>query len=478
MKVEARYKALGADESHQRANELIAWLRDYGAHRINSRLIDERRTLPPYLVLDFGNHGLLGMQVEERFGGLALRNRDLARVLVQAAAIDLSVATWILICLFPGIRPIAAFGSDALREALLPQLASGRLLAGYGQTEAGAGSHFNALKTSAVPRGDGRLLIDGNKTWIGNAGWAGVLTVMAQEFDANGKRLGLSAFAVPTDRPGVRFGGELLSMGMRGVIQSEISFSNVEVDESDRIGSRARGVEVGVDSMSFSRFAIAATCIGVMKRCVQMSARFAGRRQIASGRVLAHPVVRVSLAESLAEIAAAESVLGRVADDLDAGRDVALERFALCKLVASESACRVADRNVQILASRGYDEENLAPQLLRDARVTRIFEGTSEALVSFLGASALNPRSDLHAHLRDDLAAGETADRLLEACEVLRKRPAQGGDGPWPRTWQCDLAGWAGSWALLAASLAADAARTRDASLANARDWAEARLDE
>jgi len=477
MKIESRYKALSDDASRVRGDDLIAWLRDYGSRRINSRLIDERRTIPPYLALDFGNRGLMGMQVEERFGGLALRNRDLARVLEQAAAIDLSVATFLLISLFPGVRPIAAFGSESLREELLPQLATGRLLAGYGQTEVAAGTHFNAIGTVARPCGAGRFAIRGGKTWIGNAGWAGVLTVMTQEFDETGKKRGLSAFAVRTDRPGVHFGAELLSMGMRGVIQSELSFADVEVSEADRIGARAKGLEPGLDSMSFSRFAIAATCIGSMKRCAQMAARFAGRRPIATGRVLEHPVVRIALAESLAEIAAAESLLYRIADDLDAGQGVAPERFAAAKVLASEFAYDGADRAVQILASRGYDEENLAPQYLRDARVTRIFEGTTEALIAFLGAAALNPRSDLLTHLRDDLDAGEVADRLCEAANSLRERSAGGPDEALPRTWQCALAGWAGAWALVAGSLSQDAAQRPAPESSRIAAWAAARLD-
>jgi alkylation response protein AidB-like acyl-CoA dehydrogenase len=109
MQVTSRYQPLSADASARRAAALCAWLRDYCGRRVNSRLIDERRTIPPYVVLDFGNAGLFGLQVEERFGGLALRSRDIARVLAQAAAIDLGLGTFLLTSLFPGVRPIAAF---------------------------------------------------------------------------------------------------------------------------------------------------------------------------------------------------------------------------------------------------------------------------------------------------------------------------------------------------------------------------------
>lgn len=122
MKVRRRYQSLDAEASRTRADELCAWLREYGGRRINSRLIDERRCVPPHIALDFGNQGLFGMHVEERWGGSGLRCRDFARVLEQAAAIDLGLGTWLLTSMFPGVRPIAAFARDDLKEAVLADL--------------------------------------------------------------------------------------------------------------------------------------------------------------------------------------------------------------------------------------------------------------------------------------------------------------------------------------------------------------------
>jgi alkylation response protein AidB-like acyl-CoA dehydrogenase len=471
MKVVNRYEAVSDGESRARGDALVAWLRDYAERRVNSRLIDERRCIPPHVALDFGNRGLFGVQVEERFGGLGLRNREIARVLEQAAAIDLGLGTWLLTSLFPGVRPIAAFATPRLQAEVLPLLAQGRILAGYAQTEPGAGTHFAAMsaRAQAQPRG---WSLSGEKVWIGNATWAGLLTVMAHDVDEGGRRRGLTAFAVRTEQPGVALGRELLSMGMRGMVQSEVAFHDVAVGPDAVVGERGKGLEVGVDSMSWSRFAIAATCVGAMKRCAQLMLRFASRRTIATGKLVEHPVLLASLGEVLARIRGAEGLRYRVAEVLDRGEGAAVELFAACKFVASEFLWQSADALVQSLGSRGYDEANLAPQLLRDARVTRIFEGASEPLLAFVGAAALAPSSDLYRALQAELAAPAEADALAEAVARLRARTL--GGEKLSRAWQCALAGRAGMWAVLAAALGATAGKRPPALQEHALAWARA----
>ncbi len=474
MKVESRYRPVSDTESRERGDRLIAWLREYGERRLNSRLMDERRSVPAYVGMDFGRQGIFGIQVEEKYGGLALRNREVARVLEQAAALDLGVGTFILTSLFPGVRPIASFATLGFKNEILPLLAAGRMLAGYAQTEPGAGTHFPAMSAQAVALPGGGWSLSGDKVWIGNASWAGVLAVMAHEITPEGKRRGLTALAVRVDQPGVRIGHELLSLGMRGMVQGEISFRDVQVPPEQLLGEREKGLEVGVDSMCWSRFAIAATCIGSMKRAAQLMLRFASRRQIATGRLLEHPVTRSYIGETTAQIALTESLLYQVADLLDAGTDVSVDLFAVCKIAASEFAYESADRLVQVLGSRGYDEANLAPQLLRDARVTRIFEGTTEALIAYVGSQALAANSDVYAFLRQHLGAERVADELENSVRVMRGRRLAATE--LPRPWQCALAGWAAMWALLAAAGAKDLERRKDPALARAVEWARLRF--
>src|SRR6516165_2568413 len=162
------------DVSRKRADEVISWLRQYAEERIDSRLFDERRCVPPFVILDFGNRGILGMQIPEEFGGLALSNRDFLRVIEQLAAIDLSLASLIFIHNANGIRPIVGYATEAVRAELLPLLATGRELSAFALTEPAAGSNLPGLETMALPDGVGRWRIRGVKRWNGS-GWAGVV---------------------------------------------------------------------------------------------------------------------------------------------------------------------------------------------------------------------------------------------------------------------------------------------------------------
>lgn len=473
MKVACRYEAIGDAESRTAGERVVAWLREYAGKRVNSRLIDERRTVPPYVANDLARQGVFGVQVETRYGGLALRSREIARILEQAAAIDLALGTWILVCLYPGVRPIATFAQDALKQEALPLLASGSLYAGFGQTEPGAGTNFAGMAATAVAQPGGGWRLTGDKIWIGNSSWAGLVTVIAQEVDAAGKKKGLIGLAVRPEQDGVVIGRELLSLGMRGMVQGELHFRDVRVAPEALLGERGKGMDVAVDSMSWSRFAISATSIGATKRAAQLMLRFGTRRQIATGRLIEHPVARSYLGETAAQAAVSDGFLQRIAAILDAGEGVSLELWAASKLMATEFAWLAADRLVQVLGSRGYDESNGAPQLLRDARVGRIFEGTSEALVAYLGSQALAARSDLADSLRGPLGADTVADRLDAAVAAMRKR-----EGASLRTWQVALAGWAAMWAIAAGVAAQDAERSNTAQAARTAEWAAQRFAE
>jgi hypothetical protein len=201
--------------------------------------------------------------------------------------------------------------------------------------------------------------------------------------------------------------------------------------------------------------------------------RFAGRRTIATGRLLEHPVARSYVTETVAMISTGESLLYGLARALDAGREVPVDWFAVTKTLCAEFLCTAADRMVQVLGSRGYDEANLAPQILRDARVTRIFEGTSEALFAFVGSQAMIPTSDLYALLRDELGASRVAEDLEQSVQRMRE-----GAKTASRAWQCALAGWAGSYALAHASVLADLARAPTPALERAAAWSRQRFDE
>ncbi|WP_171163521.1 acyl-CoA dehydrogenase family protein [Streptomyces sp. I05A-00742] len=452
----ARIRTASAEDSRGRADAQIAWLRDYAGRRVNSLLIDERRCIPPYIALDFGNAGLFGLLIEEEYGGQALRFADIARVLEQLAAIDVGLGTWHLTSVFPGTRALSAWGTPELKAGWLTGLASGRLLGAYGQTEPETGSDFTRITTRARPAPHGWTL-SGHKYWVGNGSWASVATILCRLVDEQDAPARLVAFAVPLDVPGVRFGEEHLSLGLRGMVQSGLTFDTVALDRSLLLGE-GEGIQVAVDSMAMTRFALAAAALGATRRVLQLALRFSTRRTLAGRRLCERTVTREALGEMCAYTAIGESLVYGLAEQLDQGRPVALESVTAAKVMTSEWLGQAADRLLQLLGGRGYDEANPAARLYRDVRVYRIFEGATEALLDFLGTRALTQPERIAALIADE----QVAARLAEA---LAAGPATDHDR------QRALAGPALAWAFAVAAV-----RARPPSGPHAAAVAEARF--
>jgi acyl-CoA synthetase (AMP-forming)/AMP-acid ligase II/alkylation response protein AidB-like acyl-CoA dehydrogenase/acyl carrier protein len=430
--------------SCERADAAIAWVRDYAARRLDSRLADARRSLAPHVLLDFGAHGLLGLQAPRAAGGLALATRDLVRVMAQLAAIDLTLATLVGVHNGLGLRPLLRFAPEPLRAQWLPLLAGGRQLAAFALSEPQAGSNPRAIGTRAE-RVDGGWRLDGDKHLIGLAAWAGVLTVFARAFDSGGRALGTVALLVPADAPGLSHGAEALTMGMRAMPQSAVRFERVFVPDAQVLGEPGAGWDVAQDAMGFARLGIGALCVGAIKRCAQLMARYAQRRDIAGGRLVENPVTLLRLYDLDCALRAAEALVDALACAIDAGEPMPLDACSACKCVLSELLWEAVDRLMQMLGGRGYLENNLAPQLLRDARVLRILEGPSEALYTHLGALARLPGNPI----------AQAAERL-----ALPGRPA------WPAqlpaqgsgAWQDARNGEFAAWTLLAAAARGESA--------------------
>lgn len=411
--------------STARADEVIGWLRGYAERRIDSRLIDERRTIPPYIVLDFGNHGLLGLMAPLDAGGLALSHRDVFRVLGQLAAIDLTLASFVGVHNALGLRPLLRYASPAQKEALLPLVAQGRELASFAFTEPAAGSNPTAIEATARPDGHDGWLIRGSKKWIGTAAWSGVIHVFTHLVDAAGARRGITAFCVRQDAPGLVEGAEELTLGMRGMVQNTVHLNDVRVGPEDVLGEVGQGMLIAQDIMEFGRIAIAASAVGVMMRAGQLMTRYASRRGIATGRLLDSFVSRERLTELTVETTALELLVEQFAGWLDAGEEVPKECFAAVKVLAAEGCYRAVDRLMQMLGGRGYIETNLVPQMLRDARLLRIFEGPTETMQMFVGARVATGNSEFVRFLRR-LGGAAVATELDELASDMHARRVDG----------------------------------------------------
>lgn len=457
-----------ADVSRRRADALMEWLRAYAEVRIDSRLFDERRCVPPYVILDLGNRGLLGMQIPEAFGGLALRYVDFFRVLEQLSAIDLSLASLVFIHNANGIRPIMGYATPSKRAELLPILASGRELSAFCLTEPVAGSNLPNLETTATPDGRGGWRIRGAKRWNAS-GWAGIVSVFARTVGEAGRLGQVTGFVVRQGMPGLRVGPESLTMGVRSIMQNSLFFEDVEVGPEHLLGEVGKGMEVADEALLIARLCMGALSLGGMKRCASMMARYAGRRMVSTGRLIDSPIARELVGRATIRIATVEALMAPLVEALDAGTYPAEEACMIAKIVASDALWETSDDLVEVLGGRGYMENNPAAQILRDCRMLRIGEGANELMTLSVGRR-VDHSAALHQLLSDRLGAPEISEGLREAALRARDRCLSGtaikamGDRSSALSWAYTLAGRVAIRGLVLASARAAAATARRSS--------------
>jgi acyl-CoA synthetase (AMP-forming)/AMP-acid ligase II/alkylation response protein AidB-like acyl-CoA dehydrogenase len=469
----------GSARGARKADELIGWLRSYASERINSRLMDKRRCIPPYLILDLGNRGLLGLQVPRSHEGLELGYGDALRVLEQIAAIDLNLAAVVFLHNTNGIRPIQYHARPELRDELLPRLATGRELAAFALSEPGAGSYVGGIGSLAHPR-EGGWRLTGIKRW-NQASWAGVVSVFVRLVRPDGRLGGMTGFAVRQGTPGLRIGPEALSTGLRGSVQNSIFLQDVGVTERELLGEPGKGMEVAEDALAAGRVCTAAVSLGAMKRCAQLMIRYAGRRTVATGRLIENPVTVLRLGELSAQIAAMEALLRKIAGALDAGEALVPEVAMSAKILMSEAAVAAAGELMQLLGGRGYMENNLAPQILRDTRVLTVGEGPNETLAWHVGRSVLQTAS-VARFIGQTLGAPEVAVRLeADVAELVGRCEAAGAafaDRSARRAWASFLAGRLVGEALLLAAVRHEIPGQSTERAARIREWAGLRYEE
>ena len=392
----------------------IEWIKQYFSRRVNAQLIDERRTIPPYVVLDLGNRGLLGMLAPRAAGGLGFSTSDFLRVLEALGAKDMTIALFVGLNNALGIRPIAHHGSDSVRDQHLGALATGRELAAFALTEPGAGSNPGAILATARRMADGSYRLNGTKYWSGSAAWAGVINVFAKTLDEQGNVTGVTGFAIAQDTPGLHHGPEALTMGMRGMIQNTVKLEDVPAYAHQVLGTVDHGMSIAQDTLCHGRLAIAAVCLGAAKRCYRTMLRYASRREISTGLLIDNPHARAVLTDAKHAIATLERLVADTAARVDGGMPVPAELLAVCKCLSTEWLWRIVDQTMQMMGGRGYIESNGIAQVFRDARIFRIFEGPTEALHHFVGASAARTPEVLRAYLRT-LTDDATLHRYFDA---------------------------------------------------------------
>lgn len=261
--------------SNARASRMIEFLRDYGRTRLSSRLMDERRCVPPNVVLDLAREGMLGLRVEERYGGQELTYVDTFSVMEQATAVDPNVSLIIAVHNAIGLTPIREFAPEAVRREVLPPLASGRGLCTLAASESGAAGNFRAITSRAVKRRDGSYLLNGEKRWISLGAWADHVSLFAKVEDEDGRPLGITGFLIKSGTPGFYPAEEALTYGMKAFPQNSIRLEDLRVGPERLLGQEGRGDAVAYRAFMVGRLYVSIMSVGAMKRCLQVADRFA-----------------------------------------------------------------------------------------------------------------------------------------------------------------------------------------------------------
>ena len=318
--------------------------------------------------------GILGMTIPEEYGGTGGDHMSYCIAMEELGRGDSSVRGIVSVSLGLVAKTINAYGTADQKQEWLPRLCTGAALGCFALTEPGSGSDAGSLVTRAERKGDGWVL-SGSKTFITNGTWAKVAIIFART-GGPGPR-GITAFLVPTDRPGFGVREIRGKLGLRGQATAELTLDSVEVPDAWRLGEEGRGFSIAMSTLDKGRMSLAAGCVGIGQGCVDATVKYS-RERIQFGRPIASfQLVQQLIADAAVETQAARLLVWRVADLIDRGEPFATEA-SVAKLYASEMAVRAANNALQVFGGYGYIDEFVVGKYLRDARVTTVYEGTSQ----------------------------------------------------------------------------------------------------
>jgi alkylation response protein AidB-like acyl-CoA dehydrogenase len=337
--------------------------------------IEDKDEIPRALIAKMGEAGLFGIGHAEELGGQGFGKLGYCVAVEQLARVNASL--WNVVGGSAGLcgTAISVGGPDDVRRRYLPDLFSGRKIGAYALSEPGAGSDAGSLKTAARRDGDA-YVIDGAKTFITNAPIADVFVVFANAAPASGSK-GITAFVVERDTRGLEIGPNDEKMGLHGSTTAQLYFNGMRVAESQRVGAEGDGFKVALRTLDFGRLGLAAHSVGAAQRLLEASVEHAKTRVQFGKPISTNQAIQWMLADAATEIHAARLMVYDAASRADRGERIT-GRASMAKLFATEMLGRAADAAVQIHGGMGYMRELWIERAYRDARIARIYEGTSE----------------------------------------------------------------------------------------------------
>ena len=336
---------------------------------------DLNGTWPQEQIKQMGQLGFMGMMVDPQWGGSGLDTMSYVLAMEEISKIDASASVIMSVNNSLVCWGLEKFGSAAQKEKYLPGLASGQLLGAFCLSEPEAGSDASSQKTKAEDQGD-HYLVNGTKNWITNGGHADVYLVMAQT-DARLKSKGINALIIEKGTPGFEVGPKEQKMGIRSSDTHTLQFTDVVVPKSHRIGEEGFGFSFAMKTLAGGRLGIAAQALGLAQGAYERSVAYAKQRKTFGQLIGSHQAIAFKLAKMATDIEAARLLVYKAAQLKDQGAPID-RTSAMAKYWASKAAMEVTTEAVQIHGGNGYVVEYHVERMMRDAKITQIYEGTTE----------------------------------------------------------------------------------------------------